>query len=91
MCNTELLTRKFGEIRKYLDIVTPISVCMKETLSYENYSHSIDIPTSYDDFYVYGIGMIKEDFQKTLTGEIGYQPCIEILLAKEPRKYISKK
>ena len=34
----EKLERKFGEIRKYLDIVSHISICMKETLQYENFS-----------------------------------------------------
>lgn len=33
----EKLERKFGEIRKYLDIVSNISICMYETKQYENF------------------------------------------------------
>ena len=37
---------------------------MLETLSYNNYIYLKDVPHSYDDYYVYGIGMIESEFYK---------------------------
>lgn len=84
----EKLCRKFGEIRKYLDIVSYISICMKETLRYENFENSTKVPQSYDEYYVYGIGLIDELFPDRLNpGEERFQPCIEVLLSETPREY----
>ena len=84
----EKLERKFGEIRKYLDIVSNISMCMQETLEYENFRCSKDVPASYDDLYVYGIGTIREFFDDPLNPETKtYQPCIEVMVSKTPREY----
>ena len=35
---------------------------MRETLRYENYRFLRDVPDKYDEFYVYGIGMIDSEF-----------------------------
>ena len=83
----EKLERKFGEIRKYLDIVSHISICMKETLQYENFSCSKDVPDSYDDFYVYGIGLIEELFDDEIDSTLQiFQPCREVMLSETPRE-----
>ena len=84
----EKLERKFGEIRKYLDIVSNISMCMQETLEYKNFKCSRDVPNDYDDLYVYGIGLIREWFDDPSSpGQPTYQPCIEVMLSKTPREY----
>ena len=82
----ERLERKFGEIRKYLDIISPISMCEAETTRYENFRCSKDVPDSYDDFYVYGIGLIEEVFDDILNpGTKTFQPCIEVMVSLNPR------
>ena len=84
----DLLERKFGEIRKYLDIVSNISVCRKETLEYRNFESSLQVPHIYDDDYVWGIGIGKEFFPDRLNpDESSFQSCIEVIISKEPREY----
>ena len=83
-----LLERKFGEIRKYLDIASYISVCMEETVEYENFECSLDVPHIYDDYYVYGIGLANEIFpNRRNPDEMSFQPCLEVILCKKPREY----
>ena len=55
---------KFKELRKYVSKIDRLSVCQKEDLSYNNYRIMEDVPTSYDEYYVYGIGMIDSEFQQ---------------------------
>lgn len=78
----------FGVIRRYLSIVDPISVCMRETSEYENYETVGEAPHSLDSLYLYGIGSIRSEFP----GEKGLElrQCIEIVLSKEPRKLLSE-
>jgi hypothetical protein len=84
----------FGTLRKYLSIIDRLSICMKETLQYENFICRTDVPNSYDNLYVYGIGIIESKFYKVnkftyaATGDrknLTLAPCIEIMLSKEPR------
>ena len=91
---------KFKDIRPYISNIDRVSICDKDTLSYVNYQFISDVPESYDDLYLYGIGRIESEFpaNKAIdaavkqgvdpTGsEIIYAECIEFMLSKEPRKF----
>lgn len=71
----------FGEIRKYCSVIDRVSICMKETLLYENYDCILDVPHSYDNQYLYGFGVVESEFDNTL------KKCMEIMLAEQPRKF----
>lgn len=58
---------KFKEIRQYISKIDRVSICMKETLTYNNYRYIKQVPHSYDECYLYGIGMIESEFE----GEFG--------------------
>lgn len=89
---------KFGEFRKYVSVVDRVSICMKETLSYKNYIFIKNVPDIYDDYYVYGVGMITSEFEiekdpiESMRGCSGTNrkcflaDCIEIMLSETPRK-----
>lgn len=53
---------KFGELRKYVSKIDRVSICMKETLEYRNFQFVSQVPESYDELYVYGIGRIQSEF-----------------------------
>ena len=78
---------KFKDIKKYIAVfAAPISVCMIETLDYENYWEIGDIPDNkYDDFYLYGIGQIQSEFYNKCLKKDDFCYCIEIMLSKTPR------
>ena len=91
---------KFKDIRPYISNIDRVSICDKDTLSYVNYQFISDVPESYDDLYLYGIGRIESEFPANQaidaavkqgvdpTGsEIIYAECIEFMLSKEPRKF----
>lgn len=92
--NVEL---KFGELRKYISKIDRLSICIKETLQYENYRFIQDVPESYNDYYIYGIGMIDSEFQVdgnfpeecNVEASIGQkytiEKCIDIMLSEIPR------
>lgn len=84
----------FKELRKYLSRIDRLSICNKETLQYKNYIYLEEVPTDYDDMYVYGVGMINSEFFQV--GESQYKaegniedivllPCIEIMLSEAPK------
>jgi hypothetical protein len=73
---------KFGKLRRYISKIDRISICMHETLQYENYHLIREVPELYDDYYVYGFGMIESEFDDTL------KKCIEVMISKEPRNDI---
>lgn len=90
----------FGELRGYLSRIDRLSICMKETLSYENFVNLQDIPESYDSYYVYGIGMIDSEFYKLGKGkyvasgerkDLVLLKCIEVMLAMEPKNALAKR
>ena len=77
-----------------------MSICDKDTLSYVNYQFISDVPESYDDLYLYGIGRIESEFPANkaidaavkqgvdpASNEVIYAQCIEIMLSKEPRNF----
>ena len=87
---------KFKELRQYISVIDRISICMRETLQYDNYRFMRDVPDKYDDYYVYGIGMIESEFKidetalpSDLKKDIGngyyYGHCLEIVLCEVPR------
>lgn len=87
----------FGELRCYLSHIDRLSICMKETLRYENFIWLRDVPESYDRYYVYGIGMIDSEFYKTGKGKYAASgerkdlvllKCIEVMLATEPKSVL---
>lgn len=79
MKNNDVL---FGTIRKFCSRIDRVSICRKETLDYENYKSIKDVPESYDQYFLYGFGMIESEFDDTL------KKCIEIMISKEPRNDI---
>ncbi len=94
---------RFSELRKYISNIDRVSICMKDTLDYENYQFINDVPDSYNDLYVYGIGRIQSEFpirealdeavkmkyeiSEDEMDEIIYAECIEIMLSEKPRKF----
>lgn len=71
----------FGEIRKYCSRIDRVSICMQETLSYENYERIQDVPKEYDNKYLYGFGVIESEFDDT------FKQCMEIMLSEKPRDF----
>ena len=86
----DLLEIKFGEMRKYLDIVSYITVRMhNEDQTYENFQRSVDVPHTYHDYNVYGVGLADDFFEdKYQPGEKAFFPCIEVILSETPRDYV---
>lgn len=91
---------KFKELKQYISRVVRISVCYRDG-HYDNYSLISDIPDGrYDDFYIYGIGMVDVEFSldvysnpKEETSENAstckdiFLGCgLEIVIHEEPRK-----
>lgn len=56
---------KFRELRERLSVADRISICHKETLQYNNFITIKDVPDSYNDLTVCGIGMIESEFYKS--------------------------
>lgn len=96
---------KFGELRKYISRTDRVSICMHEnnSLPYKNYRFIKDVPDHYDDYYVFGVGLIDSEFrldefspefhvEKRRVNE-GYYlaKCIEIMLKDTPRDEYYKK
>lgn len=84
----------FKDLRNYLSIMTRLSICMLETLNYNNYIRLKDVPHSYDDYYVYGIDMIESEFYQineyeyAADGEpknLTFASCIEVMLSEKPK------
>lgn len=53
---------KFGEFRKYVSKIDRVSICMRESLSYENYQFIEMVPERYNEYYLYGVGGIQSEF-----------------------------
>lgn len=84
----------FKELRKYLSMIDRLSICDKETGMYHNYLFLEDVPESYDEKYVYGIGMIQSEFYKSAPhiyktegtrDELVLDYCIEVMLSDKPK------
>lgn len=75
----------FGAIRKYCSHIDRVSICILETLSYENFQSIQDVPASYDSFYLYGFGIVGSEFP--CEHRMRPKVCLEIMLSKEPRDF----
>ena len=71
----------FGEIRKYCSRIDRVSICMRETLCYENFDSILYVPKEYDNKYLYGFGVTESEFDDT------FKQCMEIMLAEKPRDF----
>ena len=88
----------FKELRNYLSVTDRLSICMMETSCYENFLFLKDVPHTYDDYYVYGIGMIESEFYQinnkyeyAVSGkqeELVLVNCMEIRLSQEPKRFL---
>lgn len=82
----------FGGIRQYFSCVDRVSICMKETLEYQNFRFIDQVPHSFDSLCLYGIGMIESEFYgeaglaEFSTGSLNFLPCMEFMLSETPRK-----
>lgn len=75
---------KFKELRRVLSRTDRLSVCDKNTLSYENFDTISNVPASYDEMLVCGIGLINSEFPKdNKNKDITLLPCIEIVVSTE--------
>lgn len=83
---------KFRELRERLSVADRISICHKETLQYNNFITIKDVPDSYNDLTVYGIGMIESEFYKINDFEYSAEgskenlvllSCIEIVVISQ--------
>ena len=75
---------KFKELRTILSRTDRMSVCDKDTLSYENFDTISNVPASYDEMLVCGIGLINSEFHKdNKSKDITLLPCIEIVVSTE--------
>ncbi len=64
----------FKELKQYISRVVRISVCFTDG-HYDNYTLVSDIPEGkYDDFYIYGVGMIDVEFPL----DVYTKPCNEM-------------
>lgn len=80
---------RFGELRTVISRIDRLSICMKDTLQYENFDSILQVPEKYDDCLVYGIGMISSEFstpgiradmEQDDGSGIYFDNCIEIML-----------
>lgn len=90
----------FRELRNYLSVLERLSICILETSDYNNYICLEDVPHFYDDYYVYGVGMIESEFYKinkceyAASGDrkdLALVNCIEVMLSQEPKSVLIKR
>ena len=72
----------FGIIRKYCSKIDRISVCMEDTMCYENFEKIEDVPHCYDDLFLIGFGIIDSEISQSPTI---LKQHMEIMLSKVPR------
>lgn len=72
-----------GEIRKFVSLADRISVCQKETLDYENFENIRDVPHSYDEQYLFGVGIIESEVRVEKGALMGSH--LEIMVSRAPR------
>lgn len=81
----------FGVIRQYCSRINRVSICMKETLEYQNFRFIEQVPHSFDQFYLYGIGPICSEFSgeggltDSSAGKLNFLPCLELMLSETPK------
>lgn len=81
----------FGVIRHYCSQINRVSICMKDTLEYQNFRFIDQVPHSFDSLYLYGVGAIESEFfgegglADPSAGRLNFLPCMEFMLAETPR------
>lgn len=93
---------KFKDFKKYVSVIDRVSICMQDTLQYDNYRYMADVPNGkYDDYYVYGVGLIQSEFEigpdgpdslekeNMINNKYCLMECMEIMLSKAPRDVIN--
>ena len=58
------LSRPSGSTSRVVSVAWRPICWMHETLQYENYRLIREVPESYNDYYVYGVGMIESEFSE---------------------------
>lgn len=90
---------KFKEIKQYIARNVKLSICFEDGF-YNNYLLISDVPESkYDEFYVYGIGMVNVEFSRDVylksddpdgvcftSKNMTLEAALEIALCKKPRE-----
>jgi len=69
---------KFGEFRKYISKIDRVSICNKDTLSYKNFMFISEVPDSFDDMYLYGIGRIDSEFRADQAPDVAVKQGIDL-------------
>ena len=72
---------RFKQLRDYISTIDKISVCDYDSLSYDNYACMEKVSTKYDNYYVYGIGIIQSEFENK-EGKVEYCDCLEIMVRR---------
>lgn len=57
-----MISIKFKDLKPFISRVDRLSICMYETMRYENFINIRNLPQKYDEYYVFGIGMIYSEF-----------------------------
>lgn len=94
-----LVNIRFGEFKYLVSGLDRLSICMKDSGMYENYRFISEVPEGkYDDYYVYGVGIIKSEFEigpdgpdtiekrNMINEKKCFMECMEIVLDKKPKK-----
>lgn len=79
----------FEQIRKFCARNNRVSICMQETLQYENYESILEVPERYNPYYLYGFGIIGGEFRDERMHSWDILACMEIRLSQEPRTDIT--
>ena len=72
---------QFGELRKYISKIDPISICMQESKEYTTYRSIVDVSEEFNLLYVFGLGIGDFDTDNLHTWVQGF----EITLSRKPR------
>ena len=76
-----MMDLKVKDLRNFVSRIDRISICHKETLNYENHSCMHKVPDKYDDYYVYGIGIIESEVYED--GKLAnFKPHLEIMVSE---------
>lgn len=53
---------KFSKLKQYISPKDKVSICIKESLQYNNFRSIRHVPSNYDEYYVYGFGIMDSEF-----------------------------
>lgn len=78
---------KFKDVKRYISLIDRVSICMRDTLTHENYEWVSKVPEEYDELYLDGIGIVPRECREPDISEkegIILRPPMEIMLSQEP-------